>query len=85
MANQDNKHRMEDISTYLSVSTNRNGVGEVLGRSRSMSTFTSKYGGACRDGDTLRLRKSLKGSKRISHVENVLSVILYTIHHKPLQ
>ena len=31
------------------------------------------------------VRKSLKGSKRVSHVENVLSVILYTIHHKPLQ
>ena len=26
-----------------------------------------------------------QGSKRVSHVENVLSVILYTIHHKPLQ
>ena len=31
------------------------------------------------------VRKSLKGSKTVSHVENVLSVILYTIHHKPLQ
>ena len=25
------------------------------------------------------VRKSLKGSKRVSHVENVLSVMLYTI------
>ena len=51
VANLDKKHRMEDFSTDLSVSTNRNGVGEVLGRSRSMSTLTIKYRGACRDGE----------------------------------
>ncbi|KAL9963068.1 hypothetical protein ACROYT_G032234 [Oculina patagonica] len=35
LANQDNKHRLEDECTDFSLNTSRNGVGEVSKRSRS--------------------------------------------------
>ena len=87
LANPDNKHRLEDECTDFSLNTSRNGVGEVSKRSRSKSKFSCKYGGARRDREPwdYNVRKSLKCSKRASQVENVLSVILCTIHHIRLQ
>ena len=88
LANQDNKHRLEDECTDFSLNTSRNGVGEVSKRSRSKLKFSCKYGGARRDREPSihDVRKSLKCSKRASQVENVLSVIfLCTIHHIRLQ
>ena len=77
LANQDNKHRLEDECTDFSLNTSRNGVGEVSKRSRSKSKFSCKYGGARRDREPSRLqcKKIIKCSKRASQVENVLSVI----------
>ena len=42
LANQDNKHRLEDKCTDFSLNTSRNGVGEVSKRSRSKSKFSCK-------------------------------------------
>ena len=42
LANQDNKHRLEDECTDFSLNTSRNGVGEVSKRSRSKSKFSFK-------------------------------------------
>ena len=84
LANQDNKHRLEDECTDFSLNTSR----KVSKRSRSKLKFSCKYGGARRDREPSihDVRKSLKCSKRASQVENVLSVIfLCTIHHIRLQ
>ncbi|RMX60850.1 hypothetical protein pdam_00007754 [Pocillopora damicornis] len=56
LANQDNKHRLEDDCTDFSLNTSRNGVGEVSKRSRSKSKFSCKYGGARRDREPSRLQ-----------------------------
>ena len=56
LANQDNKHRLEDECTDFSLNTSRNGVGEVSKRSRSKSKFSCKYGGARRDREASRLQ-----------------------------
>ena len=56
LANQDNKHRLEDECTDFSLNTSRNGVGEVSKRSRSKSKFSCKYGGARRDREPSRLQ-----------------------------
>ena len=56
LANQDNKHRLEDECTDFSLNTSRNGVGEVSKRSRSKSKFSCKYGGARRDIEPSRLQ-----------------------------
>ncbi|CAH3144804.1 unnamed protein product [Porites lobata] len=56
LANQDNKHRLEDECTDFSLNTSRNGVGEVSKRSRSKSKFSCKYGGTRRDREASRLQ-----------------------------
>ena len=56
LANQDNKHRLEDEYTDFSLNTSSNGVGEVSKRSRSKSKFSCKYGGARRDREPSRLQ-----------------------------
>ena len=56
LANQDNKHRLEDECTDFSLNTSTNGVGEVSKRSRSKLNFSCKYGGAGRDREPSRLQ-----------------------------
>ena len=56
LANQDNKHRLEDECTDFSLNTSRNEVGEESERSRSKSKFSCKYGGARRDREPSRLQ-----------------------------
>ena len=58
LANQDNKHRLEDECTDFRLNTRRNGVGEVSKRSRtrSKSKFSCKYGGTRRDREPSRLQ-----------------------------
>lgn len=87
LANQDNKHRLEDECTDFSLNTRRNGLGEVSKRSRSKSIFlvNMKAPDVTENHRDYNVRKSLKCSKRASQVENVLSVVLCTIHHIRLQ
>ena len=86
LANQDNKHRLEDECTDFSLNTSRNGVGEVSKRSRSQSFLVNMEAPDVTENHRdYNVRKSLKCSKRASQVENVLSVILCTIHHIRLQ
>ena len=56
VANQDNNHRLKDLCNDLSLSTNRNGVGEASEHSRSELKFTFKYGSARRDKEPSRLQ-----------------------------
>ena len=86
LANQDNKHRLEDECTDFSLNTSRNGVGEVSKQSRSQSFLVNMEAPDVTENHRdYNVRKSLKCSKRASQVENVLSVILCTIHHIRLQ
>ena len=86
LANQDNKHRLEDECTDFSLNTSRNGVGEVSKQSRSQSFLVNmEVPDVTENHRDYNVRKSLKCSKRASQVENVLSVILCTIHHIRLQ
>ena len=80
LANQDNKHRLEDECTDFSLNTSRNGVGEVSKRSRSK--FSCKYGGARRDREPSRLQckkiiKMFKKSK--SSRKCIKRYIMYNI------
>ena len=82
LANQDNKHRLEDECTDFSLNTSRNGVGEVSKRSRSKSKFSCKYGGARRDREPSRLQckkiiKMFKKSK--SSRKCIKRYIMYNI------
>lgn len=84
VAIQDNKHRLEDLCTDLSLNTSRNGVEEVSKRSRSKSKFTGKYGRACRDREPSRLQckkisKMFKKSK--SSRKRIKRYIMYNTPH----
>ena len=87
VANQDKNHRLEDLCNDLSLSNNRNWVGEASECSRSKLKFTYKYGSARRDREPSRLqcKKLLECSKRVSQVENALSVIFCTVHYTSMQ
>ena len=58
VANQDNKHRLEDLCNDLNLklNTSGNGVGEASERSRSKFKFTYKYGSVSRDREPSRLQ-----------------------------
>ncbi|CAH3129109.1 unnamed protein product [Porites lobata] len=81
LANQDNKHRLEDECTDFSLNTSRNGVGEVSKRSRSKSKFSCKYGGARRDREASRLqcKKIIKISRPVGR--NTCSAYSCVTHH----
>ena len=83
LANQDNKHRLEHECTDFSLNTSRNGVqDQEVSQSFLVNMEAPDVTENHRD---YNVRKSLKCSKRASQVENVLSVILCTIHHIRLQ
>ena len=64
LANQDNKHRLEDECTDFSLNTSRNGVGEVSKRSRSLSFLVNMEAPDVTENHRdYNVRKSLKCSK----------------------
>ena len=78
LSNKDEKQRLEELSF------NESGKSE---RSRTKSKLTSKYGVTPRDKEpsSLQCKKVIKMFKKLSHVEDVLSVILCIIHRILLQ
>ena len=87
LANQDNKHRLEDECTDFSLIL----AGMKLEKYRNDQEVSQSFLANMEAPDVTEnhrdynVRKSLKCSKRASQVENVLSVILCTIHHIRLQ
>ena len=77
LANQDNKHRLEDECTDFSLNTRRNGVGEVSNYQEVSQSFlvNMEAPDVTENHRDYNVRKSLKCSKRARQVENVLSVI----------
>ena len=86
LADQDNKHRLEDECTDFSLL-----AGMELEKYRNDQEVSQSFLVNMEEPDVTEnhrdynVRKSLKCSKRASKVENVLSVILCTIHHIRLQ
>ena len=88
LANQDNKHRLEDECTDFSLKIL---TGMELEKYRNDQEVSQSFLVNMEGPDVTEnhrdynVRKSLKCLKRASQVENVLSVILCTIHHIRLQ
>ena len=83
LANQDNKHRLKDECTDFSLIL----AGMESEKYRNDQEVSQSFlvnmeaPDVTENHRNYNVRKSLKCSKRASQVENVLSVILCTIHH----